>query len=128
MSNEPNRKYEFKIGPFLSASGSVASLAALVMVLIDKASTSAEIDPQQFVWRMALALMSLAAIGSTIVITYDLVKSVFSNDGLTMRAKTIRAFIAMSLGVFGTAIFLDGLFAAFYWRWWLGGIFHFLRG
>lgn len=127
MSHDNDLHQRFQIGPFLSASGSVASLAALVVVLIDKGSASAEIDAQQFVWRMALALMSLAAIGATIVITYDHVRSVFSTNIFRMRAKTIRAFVAISLGILGSAVFLDALFAALYWRWWLGEIFNFLR-
>ena len=40
MNNGSDNHKKFQLGPFLSLAGSVASLAALVNVFIDKASTS----------------------------------------------------------------------------------------
>jgi hypothetical protein len=103
----------------LSACGSVASLVALVIVLVDKASTAASIDPQMLIWRVGLAFMALMAAGATIVITYDYVRETISRDLPNLRTKTVRCALAIIAGSLVTTIFVDGLFAAMYWHLWL---------
>jgi hypothetical protein len=120
--SDANLRKKFAVSGFLSAAGSIASLTALVIVFIDKAATSMQVDPQLIIWRIALAVLCLMVIGTIIIIVYDIVSVTLSNDKLGNRLKTFRIFVASSLGILGVAIFLDGVFAAFYWRWWLGGL------
>ena len=117
-STNPSQ-HQQRTWPMLSACGSVASLVALVIVLMDKASTAASIDPQMLVWRVGLAFMALMAAGATIVITYDYVRDTISRDLLNLRAKTARCAFAVIAGALVTTIFIDGLFAAMYWHLWL---------
>jgi hypothetical protein len=117
----------FALGSFLSAAGSLASLIALVIVFIDKAASSVQVDPQLIPWRIALAVLCLLAIGAIIMIGYELISKALSNGVISNQSKTLRVFVTASLAILGTAIFLDGVFAAFYWRWWLGGIFRNLK-
>ena len=85
------------------------------------------VDPQLVVWRVALTIVCLLAIGAIIILTYESVSSALSNNISSASSKAIKVFGASSLGIIGTAIFVDGLFAALYWRWWLAGILRFIR-
>ena len=130
-NNEPDHpaleRKRFALGSFLSAAGSLASLIALVIVFIDKAASSVQVDPQLIIWRIALAVLCLLAIGAILIIAYEQISKALSNDARSNQSKTVRVFVTASLAILGTAIFLDGVFAAFYWRWWLGGIFRNLK-
>ena len=52
MKPDPVERKALAFSSFLSAAGSIASLIALVIVFIDKAATSAQVDPQLIIWRI----------------------------------------------------------------------------
>lgn len=112
---------------FFSAVGSAASLAALVIVLIDKVEKD---KPQMVVWQMTFAFICLLVSGVVCVLTYDYIKNVVSEKSCTLRIKTLKILIVLLFALFLFAIFLDGIFAAIYNYWWLEslkGLFPFLR-
>ena len=71
------------VGSFLSVSGSVASLVALAIVLMDKVAASRQIDPQFVVWRLTLCLASLIAIGAVSTLAYHFIRSTLTASNLT---------------------------------------------
>jgi hypothetical protein len=115
MDKKKSNKNQLSI---LSAIGSVASLSALVIVLIDKGTK----EPQVAIWRMALALIGLLVCGATGVIVYDyLFNKVFPGKD-NLRIKALKALIVLIPAILVIAICLDGIFAAINWRWWLSDI------
>lgn len=122
MNDISSREPRLAVGLFLSVSGSVASLAALAIVFIDKLAASYQIDPQFVVWRLTLCFASLVAIGATITLAYHFISSAVTALNLTAPARIFRVGILAVLGLLATAVFVDALFASIYWRWWLGDL------
>jgi len=126
MSDGSSGPPRLALGPFVSVSGSIASLVALVIVFIDKVAASQEVAPQFVVWRLALCFASLIAIGAIITLTYHLIAVTLTTPTRSAPGRILRVTFLAVVGLFATALFLDGLFASIYWRWWLGDVVGFM--
>jgi hypothetical protein len=109
------------IGQFLSITGSVASLIALALVFIDKLAQSRNTDPQLVIWRVVLAISALLVVAATVIACYFKIQSIVNSDR-SVYPKVVRTLVAVILALAVIAIFADGLYAALYWRWWLGSL------
>src|ERR1041384_8032087 len=109
------------IGQFLSITGSVASLIALALVFIDKLAQSRNTDPQLVIWRGVLAISALLVVAATVIACYFKIQSIVNSDR-SVYQKVVRTLVAVILALAVIAIFADGLYAALYWRWWLGSL------
>ena len=122
MNDNPSPSSRNEIGPFLSVSGSIASLVALAIVFVDKLADSHQIDSQFIVWRLALCFACLVAIGTAVTLVYHRIRAALEAPHLTTSHRTLRVGVLAVIGVFATAFFIDGLFASIYQRWWLGDL------
>jgi hypothetical protein len=107
--------------------GSAASLAALVIVLVDKASASGLIDPQVQAWRFVFAAMAIVATGAAWALTYDYIQIVVTSAKYTQRGRIFFTSCGALAGLLVSAGFLDGFFASIYWHRWLGGVCRVVR-
>ncbi len=109
---------------FLSIVGSLASLAALGVVLVDK--VAAVRDPLLVALQAAHSVLCMIGIGATCLIALDYVRRTAVDPSISLAAKTLRVSAIFSLAVLFLWIFLSGLIAAIYWRWWFSPIAQFL--
>ena len=121
MNDQKPPAHRVPFGVLLSIIGSIASLVALVLVFIDKLAQSRDADPQLAIWRVTLAIAALLAIAATVTVAYNKVLSVVTSN-LTISQKVLRCLGPVMLALLLSAAFADGLYAALYWRWWLGGL------
>ena len=112
MNNRNKQTFRPDKLSILSACGSVASLAALVIVLIEGSSE----DPQMVVWRMTFSLLCLLVIGEIIVFELDYLRTVSSNHQTSIRSKTIKTVASLIPTFVFLAVFVDGLLASIQWR------------
>lgn len=117
MTNDENNDSRADKLAILSACGSVASLTALVVVLIDRGSD----DPQLAVWSITLALVCLLIVGAIAVFEFDYLRAIYVDSSRSLRSKAVKTVISLIPALMLAAIFLDGLFAAIRWTWWMGG-------
>jgi hypothetical protein len=109
------------LGQFLALTGSVASLIALALVFIDKLAQSRNTDPQLIIWRIVLAIGALLIIAAVLTMFYFRIRSIL-NSNRSVNQKVLRTLAAIIVALAITAVFADGLYAALYWRWWLGSL------
>lgn len=100
----------------LSAIGSTASLAALVIVLVDKIATNAEIEPQMLVWRIAFSFVSLIFAGSIVLITYHQTTIAWKRYDESLPSRVLKSSGFLVLGFISLAASLDAVFAELYWE------------
>ena len=112
---------------FLAAIGSVASISALIIVLLDKVADSAGIDPQLTGWRFIFILISLLGLSSTVIYTYMWVKTAYLEAGLPDHVKFGKIVFRGTIGLLILGVFLDALFAALYWNAWFWGLFSLIK-
>jgi hypothetical protein len=111
---------------YLSAAGSVASIVALSIVLIQGAAETRQIPAEYMVWRFVFAATALVASGGIAVYTYLNCRSLYLCE-LPHQKKVLRICFAIMAGLIAVGICLDGLFAALYWSPWMWIIVRFLR-
>jgi hypothetical protein len=102
----------------LSVAGSVASIIALLIVLIQQAAPEPGAPTQLVVWRLIFAAIALVATGATVVFTYIYCRNVHLSQ-LSPGKKLVRISLGIMIGLLISGICLDGFFAALYWTWWL---------
>jgi hypothetical protein len=106
---------------FLSVLGSVSSVAALIITLLDKIALDKNLSPQLAAWRFILMLICLLCIGSTVIFSYHWAVTALYVHNWPIHKRIFWATIRVVVGFFGIGIFLDGLYAALYWNLWLYG-------
>jgi hypothetical protein len=99
----------------ISIIGSVSSIFALLLVLIESNTT----NPQFAVWRIGLALIGILFAGGVIVFAFDLVKEIWEIPIDSFRKKVVKSLISISFSLLCIVISLDAVFAAIYWRLWM---------
>jgi hypothetical protein len=103
----------------LSAIGSVASIVALGIVLLDKIAANEELPSQMASWRVVFFLVSFLGLVTAVLAFSNLAYRAYSNilDPFYKRVFHIGVFGMFGLLIAG--ICLDGLFAALNWEPWL---------
>ena len=109
---------------FLSFVGSVASIAALVITLLDKFSLNQTLDPQLAAWRAIGFAVCLLLIGATVAVWYVWAIPAFNNEKLTPAWRIIVGTWRTVVCLFFIGAWWDGLNAALYWRVWMFQFFH----
>jgi hypothetical protein len=104
---------------FLSVLGSVASIAAIIITLLDKAALDQNLPPQLAAWRFILISICLLCIGATAIFVYHWATAILANASLSFQWRIVRVTIGIVAALIVIGIFLDGLYAALYWRIWL---------
>jgi hypothetical protein len=104
---------------FFSVLGSVASIAALIITLLDKIALGENLPPQLAAWRFILLLICLLCIASAAIVSYHWAATMFSDTRLSFHTRLLWATVRAVVGILIIGIFLDGLYAALYWKVWL---------
>jgi hypothetical protein len=103
---------------FLSAAGSVASIVALLVVLLQQAAGGPGGPTQFVVWRFILAAIGLVGTGGVAVLAYGYSRGV-QLSGLPFHTKVLRICLTIVIALVAIGVCLDGFFAALYWTPWL---------
>ena len=111
----------------LSACGSLASLTALAIVLLDRVASRERVDPQMAAWRLIFLIMSLFAIAGFGLFTFYWAKSAVQSVSRSGHAKALLVTLQVLIGLVVIGICIDALFATLYWRPWLMHISELLR-
>lgn len=106
---------------FLSIAGSVSSMVALLIVLIQQAAPRPDVSTQAVVWRIVMAMIALVASSSIIVYAYLHCRAIHLSQ-LSAEKKLMHVSLTIILALLALGISLDGLFAALRWNWWLAPI------
>ena len=106
----------------LSVVGSVASICARAITLLDKIAFEKELSPQVAAWRFILMLTCIFCIAATALFSYHWAALVFYDENLPYHKRIVLAALRVVLGLFLIGVFLDGFYAALYWNIWLYGI------
>ena len=130
MSNDPGRKRTASLWDeitenrviLVSTVGSVASIAALIITLMDKVVLERGLDPQVAAWRFILILACLLCIGSTVFSVYHWTARVLRDQSRSVHERVFWSTLRILVGFLFVGIFWDGLFAALYWRPWMYSI------
>ncbi|HEX2944447.1 MAG TPA: hypothetical protein VHT96_00640 [Clostridia bacterium] len=101
-----------------NAIGSAASIVALAVVFVDKATANISIEPQRLIWQIALTFISIMATGATIIITFYKLKAIIVNDKFSEQKKTLLFTLTLIIGISFIAIFVDGIYCAIKWYPW----------
>ena len=112
---------EQRVMNYFSLGGSVASIIALLIVLIEKSSD----NPQLVIWKIILGLICILFMGGVCVYIYDLLKAVWINSNFTLKKKAALTTLDVSIGLILIAIALDAVLAIVEWRVWLYDIVSF---
>ena len=107
----------------LSTFGSVASIVALAIVLLDSMS-SEHIAPGLMGWRIIFFLLSLFTITGASLFTYHWAKESYSNVAKTEHEKIYSVTWRGVVGLLFVGVAVDGLFAAIYWQPWMIGFMY----
>jgi hypothetical protein len=110
----------------LSLVGSLASVAALAITLLDKVALNQQLMPQLAAWRVIFLLVSFLCIGSTLVFTYLWALPAFNNHNLSPPRRIFEGTWRCVVGLIVVGVFLDGLYGAMYWTPWMYTFFGFL--
>ena len=102
----------------LSVFGSVASIVALAMVLLD-AMASGQIAPALIGWRIIFFIISLFTITAASLFTYYWTKVAYANVGQSKHGKIYAATWRGVVGFLCIGVAFDALFAAIYWQPWM---------
>lgn len=112
---------------FLSVAGSVASIVALLIVLVQEATHDSPIASESVVWRIILSAIALVGAGGTVAYTYLVCRRI-QLSALPHDKKVLRICFANMAGLLAFGICVNGFFAALHWtRWmWIVGrlLFH----
>jgi len=103
----------------LSACGSIASIIALTIVLLDKTMINSKLGPQTESWRFILFVIALVGTAGAIIFTYHWVRQTFEDPNKSKHTKIFYAILRIIIGLIILGICIDGIFAALYWRLWL---------
>ena len=106
----------------VSIGGSVASIVALLIVLLQLVAERASVPAQYMVWRLLLAGIALVCAAGVAMFTFQYCQEVLQGQK-PARAKTWRVFLSVGVALLFVAVCLDGFFAALYWVVWLQPIF-----
>ncbi|MCB1517998.1 MAG: hypothetical protein KDJ19_10350 [Hyphomicrobiaceae bacterium] len=120
MNSTENRTSSKSIVEWLSVLGSVSSISALVAVAIGWAGNSQELPPSLTAWRFVLGFAAIVCISATLIISIISAIKTINNEG-SIEKKTIVISAKILIGLLLLGIFLDGLFSAIYWVYWLSG-------
>jgi NhaP-type Na+/H+ and K+/H+ antiporter len=104
---------------FLSVLGSVASIAALIITMMDKIALDRNLPPQLAAWRFILISICILCIGATVIVSYHWATVILGNTSVSLHWRIVRATIGIVAALIVIGIFLDGLYAALYWEIWL---------
>jgi hypothetical protein len=105
---------------FASLLGSVASVVALAIVLLDKIPDTNDFRSDLLAWRLALFCIAVAGAAASVVFTWFWVADAFRSRR-AFQTQILISFIRFSIGILLLAVALDGLFAVIHWRVWLFG-------
>jgi len=118
--SSPNSKFN----QTLSTAGNYASLLALLIVLIQTASSKYAIPEQFLTWRLIFALIMAVVCTGIILITTRYCIGTYNQYYVALRTKTIKICVCISLSLICVGICIDGFFSALYWSKWLQPIWN----
>jgi hypothetical protein len=107
-----------KIGA-LSAVGSLASIVALAIVVLEKTSSTLNLSPSQTAWRLIFIVLSFFGIVASCIFTYQWSSVAFKNDQYPPHIRTVVGSLRVIGGAFLIGISTDGLYSAIKWSPWL---------
>jgi uncharacterized membrane protein YidH (DUF202 family) len=111
----------------LSAIGSIASIFALGIVLVDKAVSATSLDPQSAAWRFIFFFIALFGVAGSALFTYLWTKAAIKKPDYNPHQRVFAATLRTALGLILMGVCMDGIFAALYWKPWLRGIARLFR-
>jgi hypothetical protein len=102
---------------FFSVVGHIASLAALIIVILDKISLAEAISPQQLALRFVCLLAALTGIGTVMALMASWLKVTYSSS-LGTPLKWLAYYGEILAGLIIFYIGSTAFFAAWYWNCW----------
>jgi len=106
----------------LSVVGSLASICALAITLLDKVAFETQLSPQVAAWRLILMLTCIFCIGATSLFSYHWAVLALNDESAPYHRRIMVAALRVVLCLFLIGVFLDGFYAALYWNIRLYGI------
>ena len=106
----------------LSTLGSAASIAALIITLMDRIAFERQLPPELAAWRFILMLICLVCIAASALVSYHWTLSTYNDETRPFHTRILWITIQLVVGLFLIGIFLDGFYAALYWQVWLYGV------
>jgi len=111
----------------VSTIGSIASIVALALVLLEKATVGGPSDPQLAAWRIVLFVVALIAGAGAFLFTCFWVKAATAPLDPTVHRVIASMTVRLVLGLLLVGVCIDGVYAAIYWRGWMGSPFLLLK-
>jgi hypothetical protein len=113
-------KFE-KYRDVLLIGGSVSSIAAVAVVILDKVATVQDIPPQYAGWRIVFFFVSIFGIGGISLFTYHWAKNAYTSGIKPVHTNMLLGTFRLLIGTFFVGVFIDAFFAAVYWTQWMRG-------
>ena len=107
--------------------GSISSIAALAVVILDKVAAVGGISPQLAGWRFVFFVFSILGIAGTALFTYHWARLAYTNTERALHINIIYATLRTLIGTLVVGVFIDAFFAAVYWTVWMKGVVLFGR-
>lgn len=102
--------------------GSVSSIAAFALVILDKIASVDDLPGQLVGWRFVFIIFSILGIGGFTVFTYHWVLVAYRNSARPHHSNVMSATVRALIGILIVGIFIDAFFAAVYWSPWMYGL------
>jgi hypothetical protein len=102
---------------FFSVVGHIASLAALLIVILDKIAAVEILSPQQLALRFVCLLAALGGVGTVIALMGMVVNSTYQSQFSTY-IKIIAYYVEILFGLLLFYVGATAFFAAWYWNCW----------
>jgi hypothetical protein len=113
-----NQVRKDKIGA-LSVFGSVASIVALAIVVLENISSNLNLSPSQTAWRLIFMGMSFFGIVASGIFTYQWSSVAFKNEQHSPHIRTLIGSLRVIVGALLIGISVDGIYSAVKWTPWL---------